>query len=129
MRRQSAVADAQNNKIVLRELIADDFAGNEIDEGEPNPYDRSAFFDKEMPDSYFFSYAASDEKLLERTRDTAVVSCLETICRHPPKGALFPTGEDINYWRTKITFVCRSGRWQIAALDQTVILADGSEYS
>ena len=127
LRRRLAIADAQNDRIALRELLADEFAGNEIDGGEPNLYDKKIWLEREWSDKYFFSYGSREEKLLERTNETAIVSCVEIVCRHPPKGIMFPDGEQNMYWRSKINYIRRNGRWLIAALEQTTIDENGDD--
>ncbi|MGI8788146.1 MAG: hypothetical protein ACR2HG_10335 [Pyrinomonadaceae bacterium] len=128
IKRHYEIAQNQGDQIIVRELLANDFSYTLVDGDEPETSDRNQIIESSGVNARsFFSYSYSQEKLLERSADAAKISCIDTTCRHYPKGnLLYPNGEALYYERAQVNFVCRAGRWQIASINATSIDEDGN---
>ena len=128
IKRRYEIAQNQGDRMIVEELLADDFSYTLVDGDEPETSDRKAIIESSGVNARsFFSYSYSQEKLLERSADAAKISCIDTTCRHYPKGnVLYPNGEALYYERAQIDFVRRAGRWQIALINTTSIDEDGN---
>ncbi|MCY7346123.1 MAG: nuclear transport factor 2 family protein [Pyrinomonadaceae bacterium] len=114
IKRKYELAFSRGNKLIAAPLLADEYTYILSDGGVvEEPRNKNAVLSSAGLDTNFNSYNIYNEELLERTADRVVISCVQNTVRRTPYD-----GEFTSYIsRTKLTFVYREGRWQIAAED------------
>ena len=123
IKRKYELAYARGNQLIIEPLLADEYAYNLTDGGVvEKPVGKNDILKNAGLDTNFISYNISNEELLEKTAARAVISCIQTIVRRTPLSEFDPY-----IFRTKLTFVCREGRWQIASENCVSIDENGNE--
>ena len=114
VKRKYELAYSRGNKLIAAPLLADEYTYILSDGGVvEEPRGKDAILSYAGLDKNFNSYNIYNEELLEKTANRAVISCVQSTVRLTPYD-----GEFTSYIsRTKLTFVYREGRWQIAAED------------
>ena len=123
IKRKYELAHARGNQLITAPLLADEYTyilsdGGIVDE----PVGKNDILKNAGLDKNFISYNISNEELLEKTTDHAVISCVQTIVRRTPQSDFDPY-----IFRTKLIFVRRNGRWQIASENCVSIDENGDE--
>ena len=123
IKRKYELAYARGNQLIIESLLADEYAYNLTDCGEmEKPVGKNDILKNAEFDKNFISYNIANEELLEKTADRAVISCVQTIVRRTPQSEYDPY-----IFRTKLLFVRREGRWQIASENCVLIDENGDE--
>lgn len=123
IKRKYELAYARGNQMIIEPLLADEYAYNLTDGGViENPIGKNDILKNAEFDKNFVSYNIADEELLQKTTERAVISCVQTIVRRTPYSEFDPY-----IFRTKLIFVRREGRWQIAAENCVSIDENGDE--
>ena len=112
IKRKYELAYSRGNKLIAEPLLADEYTYILSDGGiVEEPIGKNDILKNAGLDKNFNSYNIYNEELLEKTADRAVVSCVQNTIRLIPG-----IGEFCSYIsRTKLIFVYRDGRWQIAS--------------
>ncbi|MBA2736374.1 MAG: hypothetical protein H0U50_06235 [Pyrinomonadaceae bacterium] len=121
IKRKYELAYARGNQLIIEPLLADEYTYNLTDGGViENPVGKNDILKNAGLDTNFISYNISNEELLEKTADRAVISCVQTIVRRTPLSEFDPY-----IFRSKLIFFRREGRWQIASEDCVSIDENG----
>lgn len=118
-------AMAKGNRIGIEKSLADDFEGR-MNEGEDEYiYKKKELLENSQIDKNFISYNIYDAELIERTREKAVIHCLQTVTR---RSVFEPEKFEPYIERGTISFIRSEGRWLIASQKTVEIDENGNEY-
>lgn len=122
VKREFALASARDNKLAMKNLLADEYMLRESDAGSVFQVDKAFFLGSERSgDKNFLSYGIGSEELLDRAGDRATMACVENVTRRRNDTS------DNYFWRTKVEFVKRDNRWQILSEDNVTIDENGRD--
>jgi len=123
VKRKYEMAYARANKLIMEPLLADEYVYQLSDGGTlDEPVNKDWFIKNGSVDKNFISFNITNEELTERTGDRATMTCVQTIVRRS-----FYDESDPYIFRSKLGFVWREGRWQIASEYCVSIDEEGNE--
>jgi hypothetical protein len=116
---------AKGNQIWIEKLLADNYEAR-FNEGEyEDVCGKNALLEHAQVDKNFVSYNIYDVELIERTKETAMIYCLQTVTR---RSVLEPGKFEPYIERGTIGFVRSDSGWLIASQKTVEIDENGNKY-
>ncbi|HEY8558811.1 MAG TPA: hypothetical protein VIL74_00300 [Pyrinomonadaceae bacterium] len=116
---------AKGNRIGIEKHLADDFEGRLNDAGLEDVYGKKILLENARVDKNFVSYNIYNAELIDRSKENAVIHCLQTVTRR----SVFEPGKFEPYIeRGTIGFIRTDGSWLIASQKTETIDETGNTY-